>query len=84
MRFPISAPKTLSTSQAGGVRTNGEAGKQLPFLHLGFLSTLASRDFRSMCLTLLLLVLQSLVLLLLAAAIAAATAAVATAAAVSS
>ena len=83
MRFPISAPKTLSTSQAGGVRTNGEAGKQLPFLHLGFLSTLASRDFRSMCLTLLLLVLQSLVLLL-AAAIAAATAAVATAAAVSS
>ena len=83
MRFPISAPKTLSTSQAGGVRTNGEAGKQLPFLHLGFLSTLASRDFRSMCLTLLLLVLQSL-LLLLAAAIAAATAAVATAAAVSS
>ena len=83
MRFPISAPKTLSTSQAGGVRTNGEAGKQLPFLHLGFLSTLASRDFRSMCLTLLLLVLQSL-LLLLAAAIAAATAAVATAAAISS
>ena len=83
MRFPISAPKTLSTSQAGGVRTNGEAGKQLPFLHLSFLSTLASRDFRSMCLTLLLLVLQSL-LLLLAAAIAAATAAVATAAAVSS